>query len=102
MGKPVRIFDLAKETIRLAGLEPDIDIPIVFTGVRPGEKIFEEIFSEDEKRIGATQWDKIFITKTEKPVEEKTLKKILENLKKALEQHNSSLVKETLREATRS
>ena len=100
MGKPVRIFDLAKETIRLAGLEPDIDIPIVFTGVRPGEKIFEEIFSEDEKRIGATQWDKIFITKTEKPVEEKTLKKILENLKKALEQHNSSLVKETLREAT--
>jgi len=100
MGKPVKIFDLAKETIRLAGLEPDIDIPIVFTGIRPGEKIFEEIFSEDEKRIGTTQWDKIFITKSEKPVDEKTIKKTLENLKKALEKHDTSLIRKLLKEAT--
>ncbi len=64
MGKPVKINDLAREMIRLAGLIPDIDIPIVYTGIRPGEKIFEEIFNEEEKSVGATQWDKIFITKS--------------------------------------
>ncbi len=63
MGMPVKIDDLARETVRLAGLVPDVDIPIVYTGVRSGEKIFEEIFSNEERRIGATQWDKIFITK---------------------------------------
>jgi len=100
MGKPVRIYDLAKETIRLAGLEPDIDVPIVFTGIRPGEKILEEIFSDEEKRIGTTQWDKIFITKTEKPAEEKAVKKILEDLSQAAKQRNSSSIKEILKQAT--
>lgn len=49
MGKPVRIVDLARQMIRLAGLEPDREIAIHFTGLRPGEKLFEELFHADEQ-----------------------------------------------------
>ncbi len=48
MGKPVKIVDLARRMIRLAGKEPDKDIKIVFTGLRPGEKLFEEIAHDQE------------------------------------------------------
>jgi FlaA1/EpsC-like NDP-sugar epimerase len=53
MGKPVRIVSLAEDLIRLSGLEPDKDIPIVFTGVRPGEKLSEQLW-EDETALRPT------------------------------------------------
>lgn len=62
MGEPVRILDLAKDLIRLSGFEPDVDIPIVVTGLRPGEKLFEELLL-DEEGISTTMHDKIFIGK---------------------------------------
>ena len=46
MGKPVRIFDLARDLIALSGLRPEIDVPIVVTGIRPGEKLFEELSAD--------------------------------------------------------
>lgn len=60
MGEPVRIVDLARQMIKLAGLKPDIDVPVVFTGLRPGEKLFEEILSTAETPT-RTEADGVFI-----------------------------------------
>jgi len=62
MGKPIKVLDLAKEMIRLSGFEPDKDIAIIFTGIRPGEKLFEEILTAEEGTI-ATKNKKIFTAK---------------------------------------
>jgi FlaA1/EpsC-like NDP-sugar epimerase len=51
MGRPVRIVELAEQLVRLSGLEPYVDVPIVFTGMRPGEKLHEELMSELEKTV---------------------------------------------------
>jgi len=59
MGQPVRILDLAHDLIRLSGLEPDKDIEVRFTGVRPGEKLFEEL-SNTAEGIQRTDHPKIF------------------------------------------
>lgn len=48
MGDPVKIDDMARKLIRLSGLEPDVDIEIVYTGLRPGEKLFEEMLMNEE------------------------------------------------------
>jgi FlaA1/EpsC-like NDP-sugar epimerase len=60
MGEPVRILDLAKDAIILSGLKPFEDIDIVFSGVRSGEKLFEE-FEIKEEKMSKTRHQKIFI-----------------------------------------
>ncbi len=60
MGEPVKIVDLARQMIRLAGLRPDIDVAIAFTGLRPGEKLFEEILSATEAPT-RTEADGVFL-----------------------------------------
>lgn len=60
MGEPVRIDDLARNMIRLSGLEPDVDIQIVYTGLRPGEKLFEELLMSEEG-LTKTANDLIFV-----------------------------------------
>lgn len=62
MGEPVRIVDLAEGMIEQAGYRPYVDIPIVFTGIRPGEKLFEEV-DVSEKSCFKTDMAKIYITK---------------------------------------
>lgn len=60
MGEPVKIVNLAEDVIRLSGYEPYEDIPIVFTGLRPGEKLYEELLM-DEEGIRDTAHDKIHV-----------------------------------------
>ncbi|MFH1392108.1 MAG: nucleoside-diphosphate sugar epimerase/dehydratase [bacterium] len=59
MGEPIKITDLAKKMIKMAGLRPDKDIKIVYTGIRPGEKLHEDIFSDKENML-KTKHRKIF------------------------------------------
>lgn len=63
MGTPVKIVDLAKKMIRLSGLDPDVDIKIKFTGLRPGEKLFEELLSSEEHAKSSVN-DKIMVAAT--------------------------------------
>lgn len=60
MGKPVRIYDLAVNMIRLSGLRPEVDIPILEVGLRPGEKLYEELLIQSEKQR-KTENDLIFV-----------------------------------------
>jgi FlaA1/EpsC-like NDP-sugar epimerase len=73
MGEPVRIVDLATELVRLSGLQVGTDIEIRFTGTRPGEKLFEEMFSDDEEVL-ATSHPKILRARHTDPVPDLVLR----------------------------
>jgi len=75
MGQPVRIIDLARRFLRYHGLEPDIDVPIEITGIRPGEKLFEELAYEGEDML-PTPHDSIHIWRTA-PVDGAHMQRIL-------------------------
>ncbi len=62
MGEPVKILDLAKDLIKLSGLKLAEDIDIEITGLRSGEKLYEELLNDNEDNI-ATDYDRIFITR---------------------------------------
>ena len=66
MGKPVKIIDLAKKMIRLAGFKPDIDIKIEIIGLRPGEKLYEELLNDSAKNL-PTHHNKILIAEENCP-----------------------------------
>lgn len=64
MGDPVKIVNLARRMIKLSGFEPDVDIKIIYTGLRPGEKLYEELLSDNTKTL-PTHHEKIMISKDE-------------------------------------
>jgi len=95
MGKPVKVLDMAEELIRLSGLEVGEDIEIKIVGLRPGEKMFEEILTEEERSgvLGDSGHEKIFIAKVEE-VEGEKLKKDIEELRVlAKEMDNEGVVR---------
>jgi FlaA1/EpsC-like NDP-sugar epimerase len=62
MGTPIKIYDMARDLIRLSGFEPDVDIKIEYIGLRPGEKLYEELITEGEN-IVPTRHEKIMVLK---------------------------------------
>ena len=62
MGTPIKIKDMARDLIRLSGFEPDVDIKIEYVGLRPGEKLYEELMTEGED-IVPTRHEKIVVLK---------------------------------------
>ena len=62
MGTPIKIADMAHDLIRLSGFEPDVDIKIEYIGLRPGEKLYEELITEGEN-IMPTRHEKIMVLK---------------------------------------
>lgn len=93
MGEPVKIVTLAENLIMLSGYKPYTDIEIQFSGLRPGEKLYEElVLDEESSERKMTANNKIFVTK---PVEmdDKLFKKELENLKNATDKNVRSIIK---------
>ena len=81
MGKQVKIIDLARNMIRLAGLIPDKDIQIEYVGMRPGEKLYEELLIEGEDVL-YTSNDKIKICQGENGIDKEALYNAIEDLKR--------------------
>ncbi len=86
MGEPVKIADLAHDLIRLSGLEPGVDIQIVYTGIRPGEKLFEEILTQEEGTT-ATKHDRIYVGRPEQ-MDYDELESLLKPLERYIKEEN--------------
>lgn len=96
MGEPVKIVDLARDLIRLSGFTPDEDISIQFSGVRPGEKLFEEL-SIDEENATKTRHPKIFVG-TFRPYPWEAVEHGLERLHALSEGSAPDLIREAFQE----
>lgn len=95
MGVPVKIVDLAKDLIRLSGLEVEKDIPIIFKGIQPGEKLFEELLTAEEG-TSSTRHKKIFKARNRGlPVDR--YQDLMDNLIYAAHQHDGDRVRESLK-----
>ena len=94
MGKPVRIIDLAENLIRLSGLEPYVDIDIVETGLRPGEKLYEELLIAG-RDVVKTASDKIYIER-QPPITPAELEEKLVVLKAALKTEDADALRAAL------
>lgn len=86
MGEPVRIMDLAESLIRLSGFEPGEDIEIIVTGIRPGEKLYEELLT-DEEGVNATNHKRIFVAKPH-DINGKLIEERVNNLRKGITPRN--------------
>ena len=94
MGNPVKILDLAENMVRLSGLEPYKDIQIIETGLRPGEKLYEELLIKTEE-LDKTDNDMIFVER-DKALSEEKIEEKLKVLKVAIESNSNRVVKKAL------
>ena len=91
MGKPVKIYDLARKMIKLAGFIPDVDIKIDIVGLRPGEKLYEELLNDNSKTI-ATHHEKIMIAQEKEEEFEKLHQDIIELISGSVVYDNEAIV----------
>jgi FlaA1/EpsC-like NDP-sugar epimerase len=96
MGEPVKIVDLARDLIRLSGLDPDRDIEVRFSGIRPGEKLFEEI-AVDEENVDKTKHPKIYVGRF-RPHELEQVERSLVDLHRIVESGDLAALVQSLRQ----
>ena len=96
MGEPVKIADMAHDLIRLSGKEPDVDVEISYTGLREGEKLFEELITEGEG-IVRTEHKKILVLGSDCCVDAEDLKNELTALKTASLSHDGETIRNILK-----
>ncbi len=94
MGKPVRILDLAQDLIKLSGLRPNEDVEIKFVGLRPGEKLHEELLTAEEG-LTKTTYEKIFVGAPQ-PLDHNELARLLSAVKQAAEGDNEPAIRDAL------
>jgi len=97
MGETVRIFDMARDIIKLSGLEPDEDIEIKEIGLRPGEKLHEELITEGE-RIQETEHEEIMVLRVDNHISMKEMNRHLKRLVNLAEAGDAKGIKEKLKE----
>ena len=105
MGTPVKIADMARDLIRLSGKEPDVDIKIVFTGLREGEKLYEELITVGED-ILPTKHEKVMVLRSNGyfsgactlPAAKEKLNKAIDELIRQANSHNNKNIKKKLKE----
>lgn len=97
MGKPVKIADLAKKMIRLSGFTPDVDIKLKFTGLRPGEKLYEELLNNSENSI-PTYHEKILIANVRQVDHHEVCRQVDELVQLATDRHQPQIILSKLQE----
>jgi FlaA1/EpsC-like NDP-sugar epimerase len=97
MGQPVKIVELAERMIRLSGLEPGLDIEVVFTGMRPGERLNEILFATEEPPVEIGVAGIMAAKPNEQPMQ--ILRKWLAALEEAIAKHDRATIKAVLKDA---
>jgi len=97
MGTPVKIADMARDLIRLSGKEPDSEIKIEITGVRPGEKLYEELITDGEG-IVPTQHEKIMVLRPEGRSDREWFRQEIETLRSLVISHDAVAIRDHLKE----
>ena len=95
MGKPIKIYDMARKLIELSGLRPNIDIKIKITGLRPGEKEYEELLTDGEK-VNSTSLDRIFTAKIKPNVSSPEID--LSIIEKLINENNENELRKLIKE----
>ena len=96
MGEPIKIIDIARQLIRLSGFEPDVDIPIHYIGLRPGEKLYEEL-QHSKETLAETRHSQIFRFISKNPPPYQTIKQSLEELDACMYELEHAEVKKLLK-----
>ena len=96
MGEPVKILTLAENLVRMAGLTPYVDVDIIETGLRPGEKLYEELLMDSDD-LTATKYEKIFVEEQE-PISREEMSRNLERLRQVLATESVAEIVRVMRE----